>query len=86
VTVDKWQPQSEGLCHANQSVVNCAVTMWMQPTHDFTDNSGTFDMATIWTKAHGIHLEQNSPLHGLKSISSIGKSARIDNGVGILKK
>jgi hypothetical protein len=45
--------------------------MGMESTHDFADYTRTFNMASVGTKTHLAHLEQDPSLHRFKSIAGI---------------
>ena len=52
MSINKRQAHGKSLCHTNHGIVNCAITMWMQLTHNFTDNTCALYMAAFWTQPH----------------------------------
>jgi hypothetical protein len=58
----------------------------MELAHDLADYSRALYITLFGTKAHLGHLVDDSSLDGLESIASVGESARIDYGIGILEE
>jgi peptide methionine sulfoxide reductase MsrB len=58
----------------------------MELSHDLSDNASTLDVTFFGAQSHLGHLIDDSALDRLQSIASVGKGARIDDGVGILEE
>ena len=86
MTVDEGNAQAERLGESNQCIVNRAVSVRVQLAHDFADDSGALDIALFRAESHLCHLIDDATLNGLQSVASVGQSARIDDGVGILEE
>ena len=65
VEVDKWVTQRERLSHTNECVVNCAVTVWVIPSHGVTGNACTFHEWTVGTETLLFHVPDDATVNRL---------------------
>ncbi len=86
VPVDHGQPQRPGLGHADQGVVDRAVTVGVQPAHHLADDAGALDVPAVGEEPHLVHRVQDPALHGLEAVAGVGEGAGVDDRVGVLQE
>ncbi len=86
VSVDERQPHRERLRHADERVVDGAVTVGVQLAHDLADDAGRLHVAAVGAQAHVVHLEQDPAVHRLQAVAGVRQRAAVDDRVGVLEK
>ena len=85
VAVGEGEAQRPGLHEPHEGVVDRAVAVRVQATHDLADGARALDVAAIAAQAHVVHRVEDAPLHGLETVAGIGQGARVDHRVGVLE-
>ncbi|CAB4563499.1 unannotated protein [freshwater metagenome] len=67
--------QAPWLHQANQGVINCAVTVWVELTHDIADDASALRKRLVGTIPTVVHCVDHSTVHWLEAVSNIRKSA-----------
>jgi hypothetical protein len=86
VPVDQWQAHRERLGHPDECVVDGAVAVRMQLSHDVADDASALDVAAVGAQAHFPHLVQDPPVHRLEPVTGVGQGPGVDDGVGVLEE
>ncbi len=86
VSVDQRDPHSEGLAEPHQRVVDGAVAVGVQLTHDFADDTRAFDVSAVGAQSHFAHLVEDAPLDRFEAVAGVGKCALVDDRVGVLEE
>ena len=86
VAVHHGQPQTEGLRHPHQCVVDGTIAVRMQPTHHLPHHASGLHVAAVWPQTHLGHLEQDPPLHRFEAVAGVGKRSGVDHRVGVLQE
>ncbi len=86
VPVDEGKAQRPRLCHADEGVVDGAVAVGVQPTHDLADDAGALDVAAVGEEPHVVHRVEDAALHGLQAVARVGERAGVDDGVRVLQE
>ena len=73
--VDQWDPHRERLRHADERVVDGAVTVGVQLAHDLADDPGRLHVAAVGAQAHVVHLEQDAAVHRLQAVARVRQRA-----------
>jgi hypothetical protein len=73
--INHGQAKRKWLCHPHEGVINSGITMRVESAHDLADHACAFDMPSLGAKTHLPHLEQDSSLNWLETISGIWKGA-----------
>ena len=86
VAVDDRQPHRPRLRHPDQRVVDRAVAVGVQPTHDLADDAGALHVAAVGAQAHVVHRVEDPALDRLQPVAGVGQGAGVDDGVGVLEE
>ena len=86
VKIDEWMAQRERLSHANEGVIDGAITVWVITSHRVASNASAFYEWSIWTKPLLIHVPNNAAVHRLEAVTHIGQCARHDDRHRVIKE
>ena len=86
VPVDQRQPHRPGLAEPDQGVVDRAVAVGVQATHDLADDAGALHVAAVGPQAHVVHRVEDPALHRLQPVARVGERTGVDDGVGVLQE
>ena len=75
MAIDEWKSGGERLSETDGGIVDRTVSVWVQLTHDLTDDPGALNVPLIWAKSHIEHLMQDATLNGLQPIAGIWKGS-----------
>src|SRR5699024_9071679 len=85
VPVDQGHTHGEGLAEPDQGVVDGGVAVGVQTTHHVPDHAGTFDVTTVRSQPHFVHLIEDAPLHRFHAVACVRQSALVDDRVRVLQ-
>ena len=60
--------------------------MRVEPTHDFANHAGAFDVSAVGSQAHLGHLEQNPTLHGFEAVARIRQGSGVNDRIRVLEE
>ena len=79
LAINQRIPQTEGLRHADESVVDGGVTVRVELTQHFADDLRAFPRGAIGRQAHFAHAIQNAAVDGFQPVTDIWQSAANDH-------
>ena len=79
LTESQWVAQRPGLNQTNKCVINCRVTVWVELTHDVTDDTSTLGECLVGAVATVIHRVDHTTVNGLEAVTNVGKCATHDH-------
>ncbi len=86
VPVEQRQPQRPGLHEAYERVIDRAVAVGVEATHDLTDGPSALGVPAVAPQAHVVHRVEDAPLDGLEPVAGIRQGARVDHRIGVLEE
>ncbi len=86
VPVEQRQPQRPGLHEAYEGVVDRAVAVRVEATHDLTDGPRALGVPAVAPQAHVVHRVEDAPLDGLEPVARVGQGPGVDHRVGVLEE
>ena len=79
-------PQVKVLCQAHNRVIDSAVPVRVELTHNFPHHARAFHMPLIRPEPHFAHHINDAPLHRLQTVPSIGQGACINHRIGVFQE
>src|SRR5581483_4098935 len=79
LTKDQGVTHRPILREADQGVIHGEIAVRMVLAHHFADDTGAFTGGAVGIQAHLLHRVENATMHGLESVTNIGKRAADDD-------
>ena len=79
LAVDQRVPQGEFLCHADQRVVDGAVTVWVIVLEHLAHDASRLGEGTTGEEPLLIHREQDATMDGLEAVAHVGQRSGDDD-------
>jgi hypothetical protein len=74
MAIDEWESGCKRLGQAHGGVIDRAISVRVQLTHDLTDDSGALHVTLIWAQTHIEHLMEDATLDRLETVTGIRES------------
>ena len=65
MTIDQWDSKAEWLRHANQGVIDRAITVRVELAHNLSGDTGRLYVTLVGAKTHLTHLIDDAALNRL---------------------
>ena len=84
--IHQRHPQVKVLCQAHNRVIDGAVAVGVELTHDFAHHAGAFYVPFVGPEPHFAHHIDDAPLHRLETVAGIWQGAGINHRIGVFQE